>query len=63
MAKFKQLRMKAMLTKKELSNFICLRRDGGSEEKQEGKMVNMKGMSVSTMAREVGFGDSGNGLK
>ncbi|KAE8708092.1 hypothetical protein F3Y22_tig00110356pilonHSYRG00094 [Hibiscus syriacus] len=61
-ARLKEFRLKAMLAEKELSNFICLKRGGGSREKKEGGMVSMKGASVSTMARDVSYADCGNGL-
>ncbi|XWS31122.1 hypothetical protein CRYUN_Cryun23aG0050600 [Craigia yunnanensis] len=70
----KELRRKAMLAKKELSNFICLRKDGGNEEKQEDKTVDMKGdetqgvESISkeksdeeSISRADGFANVGNG--
>ncbi|TYH62204.1 hypothetical protein ES332_D07G103400v1 [Gossypium tomentosum] len=60
-ARFKDLTTEAMLARKELSNFICLRRDSRNKER-EGETVSMKGASVSTMAREVGCGDCRNGL-
>ncbi|KAA3458506.1 snRNA-activating complex subunit 4 [Gossypium australe] len=60
-ARFKDLTTGAMLARKELSNFICLRRDSRNKER-EGETVSMKGASVSTMAREVSCGDCRNGL-
>ncbi|XP_022771630.1 uncharacterized protein LOC111314483 isoform X2 [Durio zibethinus] len=62
LARTKELRRKAMLAKKELSNFICLRNDGGNEEKREGETVKMKEASLSTMAGKVNSGNCENGL-
>ncbi|KAL4325976.1 hypothetical protein GQ457_11G004110 [Hibiscus cannabinus] len=61
-SRLKELRLKAMNAERELSNFLCLRRDSGSQEIKEGETVSMKRASVSTMAREVSYGDCGNGL-
>ncbi|XP_007049458.2 PREDICTED: uncharacterized protein LOC18612541 [Theobroma cacao] len=58
----KELRRKAMLARKELSNFICLKRDGGNEEMQVDETETMKAASVSTMAGKINTGDSENGL-
>ncbi|XVF76671.1 hypothetical protein PTKIN_Ptkin13bG0285500 [Pterospermum kingtungense] len=60
LARTKELRKKAMLAKKELSNFICVRRDGKNEEKLADETANVKGASVSTMAEK---GECENGLK
>lgn len=60
-ARFKDLTTEAMLARKELSSFICLRRDSRNKE-WEGEPVSMKGASVSPMAREVSCGDCRNGL-
>ncbi|XVE72608.1 hypothetical protein DITRI_Ditri11bG0051500 [Diplodiscus trichospermus] len=62
LARTKELRRKAMLAKQELSNFMCLRRDGGNEGKQKDETLNMKGASVSTMAGKVNCGDCENRL-
>ncbi|XVF31962.1 hypothetical protein REPUB_Repub17cG0040600 [Reevesia pubescens] len=62
LARTKELRRKAMLEKKELSNFICLKRDGGNEGKQEDEAENIKATSVSTMAGKMNSGDCENGL-
>ncbi|XP_022728241.1 uncharacterized protein LOC111283866 [Durio zibethinus] len=62
LARTKELRRKAMLAKKEMLSFICLKRDGGNEEKQEDETENMKAASISTVAGEINSGDCENGL-
>ncbi|XWS47274.1 hypothetical protein CRYUN_Cryun14cG0138400 [Craigia yunnanensis] len=62
LARTKELRRKAMLAKKESSNVVCLKRDGGNEEKQEDETENMKAASVSTMAGKINSDDCENGL-
>ncbi|XVF26041.1 hypothetical protein REPUB_Repub13aG0265700 [Reevesia pubescens] len=62
LATTKELRRETMLAKKELSNCLCLRRDGGNEEKQKDDTENMKAASVSTMAGKINFGDCENGM-
>ncbi|KAK8327145.1 hypothetical protein V6Z11_A11G162200 [Gossypium hirsutum] len=57
-----ELRKRAMLAKRELSNFMHFKRDGGNEEKLEAGAENMKAASLSTMAEEKKVGESGNRL-
>ncbi|XVE78257.1 hypothetical protein DITRI_Ditri13aG0129900 [Diplodiscus trichospermus] len=61
LARTKDLRRKAVLAKKELSNF-CLKKDGGIEEKKEDETEFMKAASVSTMAGKINSVDCENGL-
>ncbi|TYJ09730.1 hypothetical protein E1A91_A11G159900v1 [Gossypium mustelinum] len=57
-----ELRKRAMLAKRELSNFMHFKLDGGNEEKLEAGAENMKAASLSTMAEEKKVGESGNRL-
>ncbi|GMI70893.1 hypothetical protein HRI_000758600 [Hibiscus trionum] len=56
------LRREALLAKRELLNFIHLKRDVGNEEKHEDGADNMKAASLSTTAGEKNSGDCENGL-
>ncbi|XP_021273934.1 uncharacterized protein LOC110409043 isoform X2 [Herrania umbratica] len=62
LARTKELRRQALLARKELSNFICLKRDGGNEEMQVDETESMKAASVSKVAGKINTGDYENGL-
>ncbi|OMO89115.1 hypothetical protein CCACVL1_08015 [Corchorus capsularis] len=62
LARTKELRREAMFAKTELSNFICLKRDGVNQEKQDNVTEKVKASGVSTMEGKINAGDCEKGL-
>ncbi|KAK8688677.1 hypothetical protein V6N13_087427 [Hibiscus sabdariffa] len=61
-ARTEELRREALLAKRELLNFMHLKRDAGNEEKQEDGANNMKATSLSKSAGKKASRDCQNGL-